>query len=121
VELIAYSPLALGLLSDAAGEGRPLPTGPRGLLQRRLLPKIEPLLTVMRRIAASHGARVTEVALNWCRAHGAMPIPGLRSVSQAESAAAALGWWLSEEERAELDVVSRSLPARMPANPFQSG
>jgi pyridoxine 4-dehydrogenase len=118
VDLIAYSPLALGLLSDRAGGGSP--EGPRGLLFRRLRPKIGPLLALMRDIAAEHGAQVSEVALNWCRAHGAMPIPGLRTPEQAEAAAAALGWQLDEPERLALDRQALALPVRMPANPFLS-
>jgi pyridoxine 4-dehydrogenase len=49
-----------------------------------------------------------------------MPIPGLRTTRQAEVAAGALAWGLSEEERAELDRLALALPRRMPANPFQS-
>jgi pyridoxine 4-dehydrogenase len=60
------------------------------------------------------------VALNWCRAHGAVPIVGLRTVAQAETAAAALSWQLSPEERAELDELALAMPCRMPPNPFQS-
>ena len=120
IQLIAYSPLALGLLTDATSLGQPLPGGPRGLLYRRLLPRIEPLLDEMRRVATAHGGQVAEVALNWCRAHGALPIPGLRSVAQAEMAAAALGWMPSEEEVAALDRLAFGLPVRMPANPFQA-
>ncbi|APD48330.1 aldo/keto reductase [Synechococcus sp. CS-602] len=120
VELIAYSPLALGLLSDPGRSGRPWPVGPRGWLYRRLLPRIEPLLVEMRAIAAAHGASMAEVALNWCRAHGARPIPGLRTVSQAETAAAAVGWRLEASEVGALDRQAIALPVRMPANPFQS-
>jgi pyridoxine 4-dehydrogenase len=120
IELIAYSPLALGLLTDRVGQGAPVPSGPRGLLYRRLLPRIEPLLAVMRRIGADHAATVAEVALNWCRHHGAMPIPGLRTVAQAEEAGAALQWRLTPEEGLELDDLAFGLSARMPANPFQS-
>ena len=63
------------------------------------------------------------MALNWCRSHGALPIPGLRRVDQAEAAAAALGWCLEENERQELDRLSllcAEAGARMPANPFLS-
>jgi pyridoxine 4-dehydrogenase len=120
IDLIAYSPLALGLLTDRVGQGAPLPSGPRGLLHRRLLPRIEPLLVVMRRIAADHAASVAEVALNWCRHHGAMPIPGLRTLAQAEHAAAALRWKLTTDEGLELDDLAIGSAARMPANPFQS-
>jgi pyridoxine 4-dehydrogenase len=120
IELIAYSPLALGLLGRPPGVEPPPVDGPRGLLFRRLWPGIQPLLEEMARIAASHATTGAAVALNWCRAHGALPIPGLRRPDQVEAAAAALGWQLDTQERARLDELARRLPVRMPANPFLS-
>ena len=119
IELLAYSPLALGVL---AGVPNALPAGPRGALFRRIAPHLGPIQGLMAEIAQPHGASIAAVALNWCRAHGAMPIPGLRRVLQAESAAAALRWQLTGEERQALDQLAWGLPAqaRMPANPFQS-
>ena len=119
IELLAYSPLALGVL---AGVPDALPAGPRGALFRRIAPHLGPIQGLMAEIAQPHGASIAAVALNWCRAHGAMPIPGLRRVVQAESAAAALRWQLTGEERQALDQLAWGLPAqaRMPANPFQS-
>jgi pyridoxine 4-dehydrogenase len=120
IELIAYSPLALGLLCRPPGPLPLLPSGPRGLLFRRLWPAIQPLLTAMAAIAASRGATQAEVALNWCRGHGALPIPGIRSVAQAEMAAAALRWSLDPQELRSLDQLALDGRARMPANPFGS-
>jgi pyridoxine 4-dehydrogenase len=60
------------------------------------------------------------VALNWCRAHGALPIVGLRTPAQAELAAGALAWQLSDAERRQLDALAMGIGQRMPANPFQS-
>ena len=122
VEVIAYSPLALGLLTRPAGELPPLPSGPRGWLFRRLWPNLQPLLARVEQIASGRGASMAAVALNWCRAHGAMPIPGLRSEQQAEAAAAAMTWNLEPAERLDLDRLALSQPAqaRMPANPFGS-
>jgi len=119
IELIAYSPLALGLLAGVSGER---PQGPRGGLFRRLGPALGALFELMERIGQAHDAPKSAVALNWCRSHGAMPIPGLRRVQQVQQAAASLAWQLSEAERLELDGVAFGLPsqARMPANPFQS-
>jgi pyridoxine 4-dehydrogenase len=74
----------------------------------------------MERIARLHHAQPAEVALNWCRAHGAMPIPGLRRPDQAEAVAAALAWEMTFDERQDLDLLARELEAPMPANPFQS-
>jgi len=119
IEVIAYSPLALGLLARSPGRLDP-PAGPRGLLFRRLWPGVQPLLEALDRIARAHGATPAAVALNWCRAHRLLPIVGLRTVEQAEAAAAALAWELSEHERDDLDRLAFASRARMPANPFQS-
>lgn len=121
IDVIAYSPLALGVLGVPPGTRQEtLPTGARGLLFRRLLKGSLPLRQAMNDLAARHRSTMAAVALNWCRAHGAMPIPGLRTPLQAEQAAAALAWDLGTEERLELDRLALSQAARMPANPFQS-
>ena len=123
IELIAYSPLALGLLARPAGAAPAFRGGPRSLLVRRVWSPIQPLLAAMEAIAQSHGADLAAVALNWCRAHGALPLAGLRRVDQAEAAAAALAWQLSESERQDLDALSRACVLAgggMPGNPFQS-
>ncbi|MFO7629396.1 MAG: aldo/keto reductase [Prochlorococcaceae cyanobacterium] len=120
IAVIAYSPLALGVLGVAPNSPAPLPSGPRGALFRRLLESSLPLRQALAVIAAQRNSEPAAVALNWCRAHGAMPIPGLRTPLQAERAAAALAWELGEEERLELDRLALAQSRRMPANPFQS-
>lgn len=119
IELIAYSPLALGLLSR--NSGAPLPAGTRGALFRRLEPQLRPLRKAMTALAADRPGGLAAVALNWCRAHGAMPIPGLRRPAQVDQVADALSWTLSPAERQQLDDLALAVgAARMPANPFQS-
>ncbi|UPM51380.1 aldo/keto reductase [Synechococcus sp. A10-1-5-1] len=121
IELIAYSPLALGLLGRSAGDPRQVPKGTRGNLFRRLETSLSPLRQTMTEIAANRPGGLAAVAMNWCRAHGAMPIPGLRTPKQVEQAAAARSWSLTGEERAALDRLAlMEGAARMPANPFQS-
>ena len=122
VEMIAYSPLALGLLTRMPGTEPSLPSGPRRWLFRRLWSDLQPLLEAMAEIATRRDASPAAVALNWCRAHGAMPIAGLRTVAQADSAGDALAWSLDEGERERLDQLALAMPsgARMPANPFRS-
>ena len=122
IDLIAYSPLALGLLTRMPGTEPSLPSGPRRWLFRRLWRDLQPLLEAMAEIASSRESSPAAVALNWCRAHGAMPIAGLRTVAQADAAGDALAWSLEEGERKRLDQLALALPtgARMPANPFQS-
>ena len=120
IRLIAYSPLALGLLGGRYQPGGAMPEGPRGVLFRRMLPGIEPLLGLMRDIGQDHGSGPAAVALNWCRAHGAMPIPGLRDPQQVREIVRAQGWLLNSHERAALDQRIAGLKLRMVANPFQS-
>lgn len=120
VELIAYSPLALGLLARP-DPARALPvSGPRRWLFQRLAPALPPLLALMAEIGASRGAPLAAVALNWCRAHGARPIPGLRRPAQVDVVAQALNWQLEASERQALDRQAAAVGAAMPANPFQS-
>ncbi|MFM7652756.1 MAG: aldo/keto reductase [Vulcanococcus sp.] len=121
IALIAYSPLALGLLSRGPEDSRPLPAGPRGALFRRLEPQLQPLRQAMAELAEGRPGGLAAVALNWCRAHGAMPIPGLRNPDQVERGAESLRWTLSDPERQRLDALAFAAGApRMPANPFQS-
>ncbi len=119
IRLIAYSPLALGLLARPL-QSQTWPRGPRGALFRRLSPALMELQSEMGRMASAHDASLSAVALNWCRAHGALPIPGLRRPDQVEQAAAALTWSLPTEECERLDELALRLEAGMPANPFQS-
>jgi len=121
IELIAYSPLALGLLSGRwpAAQGA-LPPGARGGLFRRLLPKLEPLLQELRQQAQARQVSVPSVVLNWCRAHGAMPIPGLRRLNHVEALRQSFSWCMDEQERDQLDAIAAKLQVAMPANPFSS-
>ncbi|MGC6483644.1 MAG: aldo/keto reductase [Synechococcus sp.] len=120
IDLLAYSPLALGVLTVAPGDRSPSATRLRRGLFRRLLPATESLRRRMAGIAKTHQASQAQVALNWCRAHDAMPLPGLRRVPQARDAVAALDWTLSDSERQELDALALAGSTRMPANPFMS-
>jgi pyridoxine 4-dehydrogenase len=122
IELIAYSPLGLGLLGRSPGDP-PRLGGPRELLVRRLWPRIQPLLATIEAIARQRGREPAAVALNWCRAHGALPIPGLRSRRQAEVAATALNWQLQPQDCQQLDHQAQACwaaGATLPQNPFCS-
>ena len=121
VEVLAYSPLAFGVLGCAPGveERRPA-TWLRQRLFQRLLPASLELRSAMQAIAIERGASMVQVALNWCRALGTTPIPGLRTPEQARDVAAALEWSMSQHERQTLDAARLRCSERMPANPFQS-
>ena len=120
IELLAYSPLALGVLAIPPGTAAAQSTRLRNGLFRRLLPGSEALRQGLFDVARSRGASMVQVALNWGRAHGAMPIPGLRTPEQAGDVAKALNWVLAPEEQRRLDQLSGECQVRMPSNPFQS-
>ncbi|MBN1370606.1 MAG: aldo/keto reductase [Anaerolineaceae bacterium] len=105
--LIAYSPLAMGVLTGKYSPEN-LPQGVRsGRFGRKYLEKVQPLLTLLKRIGAEHGSKTpSQVALNWVMCKGALPIPGAKTLLQAEQNAGASGWRLSDEAVMQLDEMS---------------
>jgi pyridoxine 4-dehydrogenase len=120
IKLIAYSPLALGLLTGKYSEKGLFPKGVRGLLFRQLLPGIRPLLACLREIVQSRNKTMSQVAINWCICKGTIPIPGAKTVEQAQDNIGALGWQLDSNEVAELDKVAASTDKKMVQNIFQT-
>jgi aryl-alcohol dehydrogenase-like predicted oxidoreductase len=107
ITLIAYSPLASGVLTGKYSPDKPLP-GPRG---RRYGPeymkRIQPIIDQISQIGVKYGDKTpAQVALNWVMAKGAVPIPGIKTRSQALENLGALGWQLSSEDIAVLDGLS---------------
>lgn len=120
VRLIAYSPLGLGLLTGRYTEDR-LPQGPRRVLFKELLPELKPVLQVMEDIKRSRpGVTYSQIALNWCRAKGTVPIVGLKNVEQAKENLGALKWKLKANEVEALDRATRSMKKQTLQNIFQS-
>ena len=98
IKLIAYSPLAMGVLADKYSANRKM-TGYRGIRYNRLLPRIQILNGLLREIGQSHGGKSpSQVALNWTICKGTFPIPGAKNAQQAVENAGALGWSLTREE-----------------------
>ncbi|MCT7958830.1 aldo/keto reductase [Laspinema palackyanum] len=120
IQLIAYSPLALGLLTGKYSENGPFPPGIRGLLFRNILPQIRPLLDCLRAIASNRNKTMSQVAINWCICKGMIPIPGAKSVEQAQQNLGALGWSLDAGEIEELDQVAANSKKTMVQNNFQT-
>jgi pyridoxine 4-dehydrogenase len=120
IKLIAYSPLALGLLTGKYSETGPFPKGIRGILFRQLLPGIQSLLACLREIANARNKSMSQVALNWCICKGTIPIPGAKTIEQAKENLGALGWQLSDGEITELDRAATSSDKKMVQNIFQT-
>jgi aryl-alcohol dehydrogenase-like predicted oxidoreductase len=118
VTIIAYSPLAQGLLTGAFHDDPRLIRGRPGFrkwtrrFHRRGLEQSRPLVDELRRVGDDHGATPAQVALNWLvTRHGdaVVAIPGATTVRQAEENAAALRLTLDAGELARIDDVSRAV------------
>ena len=103
VTILAYSPLAQGLLTgkynletikDLQGARRIDPRfSPKGLQ------KLAPLFAAIADLSAKYDKTPAQISLNWLIAQGGvMPIPGAKNASQAKQNAGALGWSLTEAE-----------------------
>lgn len=109
VTFIAYSPLGTGLLTGKYRPGKP-PSGIRRLRYAHRLGRMQPLLSLMRRIGEAHSGKTpAQVALNWVMCKGAVPIPGAKNAQQATENAGALGWRLTDDEVAALDEASEGV------------
>ena len=117
VTLIAYSPLAQGLLSGKYGPGgrQPRSRPMRRVLRAKTPETVTPLLDTLRRIGESVGATAGQVAVAWTlRDAAVLPIVGARTASQAQANADAALIELDEEALRELDAASRAHRAAGP-------
>lgn len=109
--VMAYSPLAQGLLGGRYGVGH-TPGGVRAanpLFGEENLRRAEPLLRLLREVAGAHDATPSQVALAWLL--GLPPvavIPGASSVEQLEQNVAAVDLDLTLDEQAELTAAARA-------------
>ena len=76
IEVLAYSPLAFGVLSQPPGTGVIKGTALRRRIFQRLLPASEELRQELNAIAEQRSVSMVQVALNWCRAKGTTPFLG---------------------------------------------
>ncbi|NHC37043.1 aldo/keto reductase [Scytonema millei] len=120
IKLIAYSPLALGILTGKYTEKSSFPKGIRGVLFRQLLPGIRPLLGCLQEIASLRSKTMSQIAINWCMCKGTIPIPGAKTVAQAKENIGALGWRLDASEVIALDRAAASTDKKMVQNIFQT-
>jgi aryl-alcohol dehydrogenase-like predicted oxidoreductase len=107
--IIAYSPLAQGLLSGRYDQTN-VPGGVRAgnaLFLAENLERAAELLAALRQVAANHDATPAQVALAWLiRRPNVVVIPGASCVSQLEANAAAADLDLSDDEDRRLTDAS---------------
>lgn len=124
VQILSYSPLALGLLTGKYLTKASIKqiAGPRKKLFKNTIdnPEFQNLLLTMEKVASNHGnsVNIPQVAINWCRAKGTIPIPGARNLRQVESNYASLSWDLSTKEVAMLDEAATYSYIDPAASPF---
>jgi aryl-alcohol dehydrogenase-like predicted oxidoreductase len=125
--IIAFSPLAQGLLSGAY-HGADLPLALNRV--RAASPAFRPenlrhtadLITVVREVAEAHSASPAQVALAWAiRSPAVVAIPGASSVAQLESNVAAADIELGDDEYHALCIASERIrPAAQDASADRS-
>ncbi|MEY3869486.1 MAG: hypothetical protein RLZZ338_3377 [Cyanobacteriota bacterium] len=109
VTILAYSPLAQGLLTDKY-TGEEKPEGARKIdsrFSKEGLEKIALVMSTLRKIGKKYDRAPSQVALNWLIAQGVIPIPGAKNAIQAKENAGALGWSLSQDEVNQLELMTR--------------
>lgn len=131
--VIAYSPLAQGLLTGNYNADR-RPNDVRNfnnLFDRENLRRAEPTLSLLKEIAKIHDVKPAQIALAWLIRHpSVIVIPGAKSISQLEDNVAAAEINLRSDEIEALEEISAkfekiSKPWRYPVqaarfiNPFR--
>jgi aryl-alcohol dehydrogenase-like predicted oxidoreductase len=114
VTIIAYTPLASGLLSGKYHKNPDLFKKKSLFWRLRLQRGVEKsrgLVTALEGIGLKYNATPAQVALNWViYSHGdtVVTIPGVTKVSQAEESAGAMNFKLTEDEIARLNELSHN-------------
>ncbi len=106
IRVIAYSPLAMGLLTGKYSPENP-PPGIRGRRYASVLPELKKLISLLEEIGKAHGGKSpAQVALNWVICKGCLPIPGAKNPGQAAQNCGAVGWRLDSAQVKALDLAS---------------
>jgi aryl-alcohol dehydrogenase-like predicted oxidoreductase len=115
ITIIAYSPLAQGLLTGKfhkdPGLVKRLPYS-RKKAAGRMLEKSRPLVTLLEEISSSYGCAPSEVALSWLINYAGdivVAIPGASKADHIAQNVNALNLKLTDDEMKKLDEMSRDL------------
>ncbi|WP_069789891.1 aldo/keto reductase [Cyanobacterium sp. IPPAS B-1200] len=112
ITLLAYSPLAQGLLTGKYNlDNTTKPEGARKMDSRFSssgLSKIAPVLELLKQLGEKYQKTPAQVSLNWLMAQeNVIPIPGAKNAKQAQDNTGALGWSLSSDEVAQLEEITK--------------
>lgn len=111
ITILAYSPLAQGLLTGKYTADNSNSIQGARKLDRRFssagLRKLEPIITLLGQLGAKYDKTPAQVALNWLIAQGnVIPIPGAKNPRQARDNAEAANWQLSSEDVLQLNSIT---------------
>jgi aryl-alcohol dehydrogenase-like predicted oxidoreductase len=114
VTIIAYTPLASGLLTGKYHKNPELLQNRSRLNKteraRRNMERSRPVVAALEEIASQHGATPAQVALNWLihfQGETVVTIPGATKPGQAAESAGAMGFRLTDDQMARLDELTR--------------
>ena len=115
---MAFSPLAVGLLSGAYGTDGSAPEGSlwsredrARSLREALTPQTIAVMDTVRDVAAERGKTMAQVAVNWVLSQPeiTVAISGSDTIEQLDDNLGALGWELEAEELDRLNTVSSAV------------
>ena len=117
VAVMAYSPLAQGLLTGRFGPGTTFPSGDNRaenkLFQGETFAEAQRVLAALRPFASKYGTSLGGLALAWLRSHpGVAPVVGARTASQAAENADAATVSLSPEDARTIGELGRRVADR---------
>ena len=114
---MAYSPLAVGLLSGAYKPGQPAPAGSLWATRRKdwfakaMASDVGEVINTVHRLAGELGKTPAQLAIAWVLSHPevTVAISGADTVEQFDDVLGGVGWTLDPDVRKELDDVSAAL------------
>ena len=114
VTILAYSPLAQGILTGKYRPDQPINLRGARRLDPRFSPKglkkLLPLISTLEELAEKYDKTPAQVSLNWLISQGnVIPIPGAKTAEQARQNAGALGWQLNPEEIKRLASIASTV------------
>jgi aryl-alcohol dehydrogenase-like predicted oxidoreductase len=113
--ILAYAPLARGMLTGKYTQDKAIQPGDRRskfalFHNNENYAMLQPLFDAMKEIGNKHGADISQVALNWLLKHeGVIPIPGAKSPEHVDGHVKATTWKMSDECHKSLSKISADL------------
>ena len=120
VVLCGYSPLALGLLTGKYSSSNKPRGLPRQLLFNSILPKLDPLLTVLKNISNKRNCSISQVAVNYVVSKNIIPIVGCKNTQQARENIESAAFVLDDDEVSLIEDTANGSGAQMVENIFMT-